>query len=105
MSSRFSTAHGNLTPMVPELAEVLALQALTWLAEQEDLFTQFTGTTGIALGDITDNAHDASFLGGVLDFILSDEAVLLKLCDLNIAPDAPLRARAGLPGGDIPHWT
>jgi len=102
----FSSSSDRLLPLVPELAEVLALQALTWLAEQTELFDQFAATSGVSVEDVTSGAHDATFLGGVLDFVLGDEQTLLKLChDLNIAPDTPMRARAGLPGGDVPHWT
>lgn len=106
MASRFSSDTGHLTPLAPELAEIMALRVLTWLAERADLFDHFTGSTGISVDQLSQNAHDATLLGGVLDFILADEAVLLDLCqELDIPPELPLRARAGLPGGDVPHWT
>jgi hypothetical protein len=51
-------------------------------------------------------AGDPEFLGFVLDFLLSDEAALLDFArETEIPPDRPLRARAALPGGALPHWT
>jgi hypothetical protein len=51
-------------------------------------------------------AADPEFLGFVLDFLLSDEAALVAFAEeAGIAPDRPLRARAALPGGELPNWT
>jgi hypothetical protein len=45
-------------------------------------------------------------LAGVMDFLLSDEAVLTDFCAAHdIDPEHPARARQNLPGGDLPHWT
>ncbi|WP_198148255.1 DUF3572 family protein [Elstera litoralis] len=45
-------------------------------------------------------ANDPAFLGGVLDFLLGDEAQLLAFCaETEIAPELPARLRAALPGG------
>ncbi len=42
----------------------------------------------------------------MLDFLLSDEATLMAFAqDAGVSPDRPLRARAALPGGELPHWT
>lgn len=51
-------------------------------------------------------AGDPEFLGFVLDFLLSDEAALVAFAEESgLSPDRPLRARAALPGGQLPHWT
>ena len=96
----------NLAPLSREQAETMGLQALGWIAGQEDLAGAFLGATGLSADDLKTRAGDPEFLGFVLDFLMSDEASLLAFCeDSGTAPDRPMRARAGLPGGDMPHWT
>ena len=93
-------------PLVREAAETLALEALAWIAGQPERAGAFLGSTGGTAGDLRDRATDPEFLGFVLDFLLADEPALLEFCaDTGHPPDRPLRARAGLPGGDLPNWT
>ncbi|MEM9900227.1 MAG: DUF3572 domain-containing protein [Pseudomonadota bacterium] len=92
--------------MQREDAETLALEALGWLAGQEDLMPTFLGASGASLLDVRRRADDPEFLGAVLDFLTMDDAWISAFCDsTGRAPDAPLRARAALPGGELPHWT
>ena len=64
------------------------------------------GATGASAEELRGRAADPEFLGFVLDFLLSDEDALLGFCeDMEIPPDAPMRARAALPGGELPNWT
>ena len=53
-----------------ESAEVLALQALAWLAGNEDLLPTFLGSTGASEADVRAGASDPEFLGAVLDLSL-----------------------------------
>lgn len=95
-----------MTPLGREQAETLALQALGWLAGQEDLSGAFLGASGLSADELKARAGDPEFLGFVLDFLLGDEAALLAFCEAaDLTPDRPMRARAALPGGDLPHWT
>ena len=88
-----------------EDAEIVALGALSWLAENELLDT-FQGATGADLGAIRAAAGDPEFLGAVLDFVMSDDDWVRGVCGAQGLPyDGLLRARAALPGGDLPHWT
>ncbi len=90
----------------PEKAEVLALQALAWLAGNEELLPVFLGTTGAAPGNLREAASDPSFLAAVLDFLLLDDAWVCAFCDsAGLAYDAPLSARQQLPGGAAVNWT
>ena len=92
--------------MTPDRAQTIALQALGWLVGNDDLCPTFLGSTGSSVDDLRARASDPEFLGFVLDFLLSDEAALLAFCDESgVAPDRPMRARAALPGGALPHWT
>lgn len=89
-----------------ETAETVAAQALAWLAADPDLFGVFLGTSGASQDDVKALLQDPGFLGSVLDFILMDDAWVVAFCDANtLAYDAPMRARAALPGGEQVHWT
>ena len=92
--------------MNSEQAEILALQALTFLAADTEIMDRFAALSGLAPNDIIARANEAEMLAGVLDFMLSDETVLTDFCAANdLAPEHPARARQTLPGGDLPHWT
>lgn len=96
----------RLQPLPRDAAETLALQALGWIAAQDELASAFLGSTGASADELKTRAADPEFLGFVLDFLLQDEAALLAFCEDNgNAPDRPWRARGALPGGDLPHWT
>ncbi len=87
-------------------AEALAVQALVWMAGDSDLIGRFLAATGAGLADLRGRAAEPEFLGFVLDFLLSDEAALVAFAAAeNIRPELPMRARAALPGGELPHWT
>ncbi|MBL4873478.1 MAG: DUF3572 domain-containing protein [Rhodobacteraceae bacterium] len=89
-----------------EQAERVGIQVLGWLAGHDDMLTQFLGMTGIAADDLRVRAHEPEFLGFVLDFLLSDDAMVLAFCEnANMSTEAPMRARGALPGGDVPNWT
>ena len=92
--------------MNSDRAEMLALQALGWIAAEEDFSGAFLGASGASSDELRQRASDPEFLGFVLDFLLSDEPALLAFCEAtDTPPDAPMRARAALPGGDLPNWT
>lgn len=87
-------------------AEIVALQALSWLASEEDLLPVFLGTTGASIEDLRERAADADFLGSVLDFLMNDDAWVMRFCDsVNLSYETPMHARAALPGGGQRYWT
>lgn len=89
-----------------DAAETLAVEALGWIAGRDELAGAFLAASGAAPEELRERAADPAFLGFVLDFLLGDEDALLDFCEAAGAPpDAPMRARAALPGGDLPHWT
>ena len=63
--------------MTREMAEMLAIQALGYLAGDTEQLARFLALTGVAPEDLREAASEASFLSGVLDFFLGDEATLL----------------------------
>jgi len=89
-----------------EAAETIAARALGWIAGQEGLLEIFQGATGAGLDDIKAQATSPEFLAAVLDFLLMDDAWVTGFCEAASLPyETLLRARAALPGGDLPHWT
>jgi len=94
------------TPLSPETAEAIALQALTHIAADEDLLGAFLAQTGLAADELKAQATDPALLGGVLDFLMSDEAGLVAFCEAaQMEPEMPGLARRSLPGGEEVHWT
>ena len=64
------------------------------------------GAGGAGPADVRARAGEPEFLGFVLDFLLTEEAALVAFARAeNIRPEAPMLARAALPGGALPHWT
>lgn len=93
-------------PLRRDAAEALAAEALAWMASDDEILGGFLGAAGATPDDLRARIADPEFLGFVLDYLLSDEAALVAFCGAaGISPDRPARARAGLPGGDLPHWT
>jgi hypothetical protein len=92
--------------MKRESAETLALRALAWIAADDDLLGRFLGASGASPGDLAAGAADPWFLAAVLEFVLTDDSLVMGFCDAEGYPyAAPLAARAALPGGEVPHWT
>ncbi|MBV2358483.1 DUF3572 domain-containing protein [Thalassococcus sp. CAU 1522] len=92
--------------MSRESAETVGLQAVAWLASNDDLLPVFSGATGAGEAEFRVNLQDPEFQGAVLDFILMDDAWIAAFCDAQgLGYDAPMQARAALPGGAQVHWT
>ncbi|KMW60198.1 hypothetical protein AIOL_000351 [Candidatus Rhodobacter oscarellae] len=92
--------------MTPEYAEKIAVSALAWLAQDDDLMPVFLGATGSSADDLRAQASDPAFLVSVLDFILMDDKWVIGFCDSeNISYEIPMHARHALPGGADMHWT
>lgn len=82
-----------------ERAGTLALQALAFLAADPDRIGRFLAQTGLAADELSALAADVHFQGGVLDYLLGDEALLLEFCEIQtIPPELPGRLRRALPG-------
>lgn len=91
-----------------EGAETVALQAVAWLAGNDDLLPVFLGSSGASLDDLRAGAaaRDGAVLGAVLDFLMMDDAWLTAFCEAaGLDLEAPRRARQALPGGAEVNWT
>ena len=92
--------------MNAEAAETIALQALGWLASNDELCPIFLGSSGASVDDLKAQAGDPVFLASVLEFVTMDDQWVVAMCDtLGIGYDVPLRARYALPGAQQTHWT
>ncbi len=95
-----------MTPLSRDSAELLAIEALSWLVADDELLPVFLGASGAGADDMRQRAKDPEFLASVLDFLLMDDAWIKAFCDsAAYAYDLPLRARAALPGGAEVNWT
>lgn len=80
-----------------EAAEALAVQAFTYLAGDPDRLGGFLALTGIGPERIRAAAAEPGFFAGVLDHVMSDEALLMAFADhAGIDPAAVARARRAL---------
>ncbi|PIE07184.1 MAG: hypothetical protein CSA74_08635 [Rhodobacterales bacterium] len=92
--------------MKQEIAETVGLQALAWLAGNDEIFPVFLRASGASTEDLKAQAGEPAFLGAVLDFLLMDDRWVTGFCDAaGLAYDIPMRARHALPGGGEVNWT
>jgi hypothetical protein len=105
---RFVTASAILVerqtdPMPPrpqhsrDNAEMLAVQAFAFIAEDEARLAGFFASSGVAVQSIREAAREPDFLAGVLDHMLGDESLLVAFADhAGLDPAHIARARQAL---------
>lgn len=92
--------------MQRETAETIALEALGWLAGNEDLRGVFMGATGSSAADMALRVGEAEYLASVLDFLTMDDAWVVAFCDAHShSYQIPMLARQVLAGAADTHWT
>jgi Protein of unknown function (DUF3572) len=64
-----------------ESAEMLGVQALAFMAQDEDRLGGFIVSTGIAIQSLRDAAREPDFLAGVLEHMLADETLLIAFAE------------------------
>jgi Protein of unknown function (DUF3572) len=80
-----------------ETAEMLAVQALAFMAEDDVRLSSFVASSGVALQSVRTAAREPNFLAGVLEHILSDENLLIAFAEgAGINPADVARARQAL---------
>ena len=93
--------HSAASRPTRKAAEMLAIQALAFVAEQPQSLSRFLDTSGIAIDRIRTAAREPGFLAGVLEHILGDENLLLAFArTAGIDPAQVGRAASALGG----HW-
>ena len=76
---------------------MLAVQALSFIAEEPQSLNRFLDTSGISAAQIRSAAAEPGFLAGVLEYMLSDETLLRAFADhAGIDPAKLARAASAL---------
>ena len=88
-------------------AEALAIQALMFIAGDGERLGRFLAVTGIGPAEIRTAAREPGFLGGVLDYVASDERLIADFAsESGLDPADVERGRATLAGNpwerDVP---
>ena len=89
-----------------DAAQVMALEALSWVLGRDDLLGNFLNNTGASPQDLAQLAKQPLFLGAVLDFLMEDDQRVIEFCADHSHPLTSVQAaRASLPGAQYMHWT
>ena len=83
-----------------DAAEALAIDALAWLAGEQDRLKRFLDLSGLAPSDVRRVAAEPGFLAAVLDHIASDEGLasaFVLATGLNADDLSKARAELGPP--------
>lgn len=90
--------------MTHERAETVAIQALAFVASDDELLPRFLSLTGLDPAGLRARAAAAepSLMGAVLDFLLNHEPSLLAFAEATGVPAGdPAQARPHFPGGEL----
>ncbi|MCX7340079.1 MAG: DUF3572 domain-containing protein [Hyphomicrobiales bacterium] len=80
-----------------EQAEMIAIRALRSLASDQARLGSFLAVTGLGPESLRAAAADKDFLVSILDYIVSDESLLVLLAgNLGVPPESFTRAHAFL---------
>jgi hypothetical protein len=78
-------------------AEALAIDTLSFLGEDSSRLAGFLAATGLGPAELRKQAGSVEFLAGVLDFVASDESLLLVFAsERRVDPATVLAARRQL---------
>ncbi|MEJ2434664.1 MAG: DUF3572 domain-containing protein [Pseudolabrys sp.] len=77
-------------PLTQEAAEGLAVQALSYIAQDGERLGRFLATTGIGPAEIRAATAEPGFLAGVVEYLAADDGLI-----------AAFAAEAGLDPNDI----
>ena len=80
----------------------LGLQALAWLASDEERLVRFLNLSGLTPRGLRATATQPESLGAVLDYLLAWEPLLMSFADeLGVAPEVIAHTRQKLPGAPL----
>jgi hypothetical protein len=83
-----------------------AIDALMWLAKNQQSLELFLSASGANAEDLRVRAKDPEFLAFVLDFFMTSDKLITSLSEeINISPEQLDMARSTLSGGILPNWT
>ncbi len=80
-----------------EVAEIVAVQALSFVAGDSERLGMFLAETGLGPDTLRAAASDPHFFAGVLDFVLRDDSTVRAFCiALELEPATVAAARQAL---------
>jgi hypothetical protein len=85
-----------------EAAEIVAIQALNFIAGQPELLGLFLAETGIGPDTLRKSAANPRFLASVLDFVLRDDATVKAFAKASELHPTNIAAACQVLGD--PHW-
>ena len=92
--------------MQQDAAQIVAIQALSWILSDPATLNSFVAATGVGSDEFGARARDPDFHGAILDFLLTDDRFVVGFCDTaGLAYTIPMAVRMVLPGGQQEHWT
>jgi hypothetical protein len=84
-----------------DTSEAIALKALAFMARDDEILASFLQISGASPDALKGGLGDRFFLAGVLEYLLSQEALLLEFCaQEKLDPHFPNLAQAILAGTD-----
>ncbi len=79
--------------------EALALNAVAFIIDDEQLISRFLSVSGLSPNDMRKNLQRPETMAAIVDFLLEDEQALVQFCqDYNLPPEKIWQARLKLPG-------
>ena len=85
-----------------EQAQTIALKILTFLVSDSSRAEAFLRVTGMDPEDLRQGAVDNAFLAGIVDYLLTDETLIIAFSeDEKLRPESIIAVRRALPGGEI----
>lgn len=88
-----------------EDAETLAISALAHIAGDDERLQRFLAVTGIDPANLRAEAGKPGFVAGVLDYVCSDEALLVGLAaEQGVAPESIVAAQQRLAPPASEDW-
>ena len=89
-----------------DIAEIKALEALTWLSKNQELLRDFMEQSGGTVTDIFERAKDSQFLMFVVEYCLTTDEIALECAKaLKIKPEELKEILIMLPGSETYSWT
>nr|WP_321525328.1 DUF3572 domain-containing protein [uncultured Cohaesibacter sp.] len=80
-----------------EEAETIGIKALGFLSNDPDLLGRFLALSGLDPSSLREIASEPSFLAAILDFLLSDDSLVLAFAsNMTIAPEDVITAKLRL---------
>lgn len=84
-----------------EAAEFIAIQAVRYMAQNPEAFGSFLVYAGVGPADLKASIQSPEFLAGVLDYLMTDEPLLLDFAKtMDLRPQDIVKARLLFPGAE-----